>query len=328
MTTIPDDQLYKNAARAKGRVVVITGGANGIGKETALTFAKHGAKVVIGDLDVSGGEAVVAEIKRKGGNAAFTRCDVLNWDNQVALFDLALSSFGSVDIVCAIAGLTETGNAAQGSLTFENGKPQPPQLKTLQVNLVGVFYTCHLAVYHLQQNRTANDCKSLILMGSMSSWQSIPGGPQYSASKHAVLGLMRSLHMTLEPERIRTAVVHPWFADTAIVPTVVKVALAGIPLTPVSRIAGAVFYAALDADASSDGAPWLLPDDGPVFLLPQEKLTTGVYGLINTRAERAKGVVQSAKLTVAFFRDIARIIGPLRLLIIVAAAASVAYSRI
>ncbi|VDB86849.1 unnamed protein product [Peniophora sp. CBMAI 1063] len=327
MTTITDDQLFKNAARAKGRVVVITGGANGIGKETALTFGKHGAKVVVGDLDISGGKAVVAEIKKQGGDAVFSRCDVLNWENQVALFDLAISSFGSVDIVCAIAGLTEIGNTAQGSLTFENGKPQPPPLKTLQVNLVGVFYTCHLAAYHLQQHRTADDCKALILMGSMSSWQSIPKGPEYSASKHGVLGLMRSLNQTLSPERIRTAVIHPWFADTAIVPTIVKVALAGIPLTPVSRIAGAVFYSALDTDASSDGCPWLLPDEGPVFLLPQDKLTTGVYGLINARADRAKGLVQGVKLTAAFFRDIARIIGPIRLLIAVAAAASVAYTR-
>lgn len=87
------------------------------------------------------------------------------------------------------------------------------------------------------------------------------------------------------------------FTDTAIVPTVMRVALAGIPLTPVSRIAGAVFYAALDTDTSSDGSPWLLPDDGPVFLLPQEKLTTGVYDLINARAQRAKGCVPLLRIS-------------------------------
>ncbi|VDB85053.1 unnamed protein product [Peniophora sp. CBMAI 1063] len=58
-----DYQPYKNATRAKGRVVVIAGGATGIGKEIALTFGKHGAKVVVGDLDISGGKTVFGKIK-------------------------------------------------------------------------------------------------------------------------------------------------------------------------------------------------------------------------------------------------------------------------
>lgn len=90
---------------------------NGIGKETALRFAKHGSKIIIGDLDVAGAEAVVKEIQQAGGSvisfqlidvkllrylyrqAAAQRCDVTKWDEQVSLFELAKSKFGSVDIV-------------------------------------------------------------------------------------------------------------------------------------------------------------------------------------------------------------------------------------
>ncbi|KAI0032013.1 hypothetical protein K488DRAFT_78742 [Vararia minispora EC-137] len=321
MTTILDDDLFKHAERVMGKVVVLTGGGNGIGKETAKTFAKYGAKVMIGDLDTIGGEATVAEIQANGGEAAFILCDVLNWDDQVALFDCAIERFGSVDIVVANAGLTERGDVCQGILHSKDGRPQPPPLLTLRVNLVGVFYTCDLALYHIKRTRTSNDLKAIVLLGSMASWQSIPRGPEYSASKHAVLGLMRSLHRVLEPEHIRLAVIHPWFADTKIVPTSVKLALAGIPLTPVPRIAGAIFCAATEPDPTTSGCAWVLPDDGPVFRLAREELTTGVYALINARAQRAQGVVQSIVLTFAFFRDIARIVGPGKIVVAFLAAA-------
>lgn len=72
--------------------------------------------------------------------------------------------------------------------------------------------------------------------------------------------------------------------DTAIVPLSVKLFLAGIPLTPVSRVAGAIFYAATDADMATSGSAWLLLDDGPVFMCPKEEFKMGVYKMIDDRA--------------------------------------------
>lgn len=109
----------------------------------------------------------------------------------------------------------------------------------------------------------------------------------YSASKHGVLGFMRSLYLPCLHEGIRVGIIHPWFADTAIVPIYVKVALAGIPLTPIDRVAGAIFYAATDPDMETSGCPWLLPDDGYVFRLEREHLKEGVYKMIDSRTEAA-----------------------------------------
>lgn len=65
-----------------------------------------------------------------------------------------------------------------------------------------------------------------------------------------------------------------------------KLFLAGIPLTPVPRIAGAIFYSATDPDTATNGCAWLLPDDGPVFLVPREEFKLGVYKMIDERANR------------------------------------------
>ena len=65
--------------------------------------------------------------------------------------------------------------------------------------------------------------------------------------------------------------------------------LAGLPLTPVPRIAGAVFRAATDPDAATSGCPWVLPDDGPVIRVEKEELRAGVYGMLDARIRRVNG---------------------------------------
>ncbi|KAF8197910.1 hypothetical protein BJ912DRAFT_845800 [Pholiota molesta] len=309
MSHISDDQLLSHSGRVKGKVVVITGAANGIGRETALLFASHGAKIVIGDLDVSGAAKVVADIEKAGGSAAWIKCNVTIFEEQVQLFELAVKRFGSVDIVVPNAGVTELGSF-QTIMFGKDGKPVKPSLATLEVNLYGVLYTAHLGLHYLQLNKQENDLKSLVFIGSMASWMAVPMGEMYSGSKHAVLGVMRSLHPILELKGIRVGCIHPFFVDTAIVPTPVKLLLAGIPLTPVSRVAGAIFFAASDADMNTSGSAFLLLDDGPVFMVPKEEFKEGVYKMIDNRANAGQAVLTGIKAWVSFFRDVWYIAGP------------------
>ncbi|KAF8972996.1 hypothetical protein BDZ97DRAFT_1912597 [Flammula alnicola] len=307
MSHIPDEELFSHSDQVKGKVVVITGAANGIGRETALRFASYGAKVVIGDLDIAGASSVVAEIEKAGGSAACIKCNVTKFEEQVEMFELAIKKYGSVDIVVPNAGVSEVGTFRE--LEFKDGKPVKPKMATFEVNLFGVLYTAHLAVYYLQKNKQEGDLKSLVFIGSVASWMGIPMGEMYSGSKHAVLGVMRALHPILEDKGIRVGCIHPFFADTAIVPTPVKLFLAGIPLTPVPRVAGAIFYAATDPDMATSGSAYLLLDDGPVFMVPKEEFKEGVYKMIDDRSNAIRGALSGARAWFAFLRDVWRITG-------------------
>jgi NAD(P)-dependent dehydrogenase (short-subunit alcohol dehydrogenase family) len=307
MSSIPDDRLFAHSDRVKGKVVVITGAANGIGKETALRFAHYGAKVVIADLDITEANKVVDLLEKDGRTAIATKCNVTNWDEQVEMFELALKKYGSVDIVVPNAGISESSSFE--TVEIKNGVPVKPSLKTLEINLTAVIYTAHLALHYLDVNKQPGDLKSLIFIGSMASWQAIPHGAMYSASKHAVLGMMRSIHPTMENKGIRVGCIHPFFADTGIVPVPVKVFLAGIPKTSVSRIAGAIFYAATDRDEKSSGSAWLLVDDGPVFMVPKEQFKQGVYKMIDERVNAVRAVYTRINGWYRFAHDIWRITG-------------------
>ncbi|KAG6900727.1 hypothetical protein C0993_003753 [Termitomyces sp. T159_Od127] len=347
MTSIQDDKLYAFTNRLKDRVVIITGAANGIGRETALQVASYGAKVVIGDLDVSGAEKTVRDIEAAGGTAVSRKCNVTSWDDQIALFDLAIAQFGVVDIVLARdachrvifqvpnAGVTEIGSFHK--VSFAHGKPVKPDTRTIDVNLFGVIYTTHLALHYLNVKRAARDdtLKAVVLIGSMgpqqtpeASWLGIPHGAMYAASKHGVLGLMRSLYPEFALNNIRIATIHPFFADTKIVPIPIKVLLAGIPLAPVPRVAGAIIHAATNPDPETNGVAFLLNDDGPVFMVPREEFKLGVYKMIDERSNRLLSSAAGAAYYARLAKDYFRILGkPVLLAAVVAGAAKVGWER-
>jgi len=262
---------------------------------TPIIHPFHRAKLVLGDLNEPGLEKIVSEIRRAGGEAIGLRCDVTVWDDQLRLFEAAIEAYRSVDIVVANAGVNEIGSFWNPK--FENGKPLKPSTATVDINLVGTIYTAHLALHYLNVNRTT-ECtlKSIVLLGSMASWQASAQGVVYSASKHAVLGLARAMHAPLSARGIRVAVVHPFFTDTGLMTTMNRIAIAGIPLTPIERVAGTIVFSSTDPDIASTGAVWLLPDGGTLLRLEKEIVKGGVYDIIAERNRRFIGTITRLKV--------------------------------
>jgi len=324
MTSLNDEQLLQHGERSKGKVILITGAASGIGKEAALVFAHFKAKLVLGDLNVAGIDEVVKEINKSGGEAVGQRCDVTDWDSQLALFELGISSFGAIDVVVANAGISEAGSFFNPRVV--GGKPEKPKTTTLNVNINGAIYSTSLALHYLELNRVSpSDVKAIIVMGSMASWECIPSAPMYTASKHAVLGFARSVAARVKNRNIRVNVIHPFFSATGILNAGTRVFLAGLPMVSVHRIATTILYAATNPDPETAGSVFALVDDGPVLLLEKEAIKGGIYDIFNARAARLLTAVTYIGVGV----DVAKVLGPKMFkLVIPAGFAALAYMYI
>lgn len=295
---IPDDKLLEFAERVNNQVVIITGAANGIGREVALTFARYGSKLVIGDIDVKGALKTIEEIKKYGSDAISLPCNVLEYDDLASLFQLALRKFGRIDIVIPNAGVTEIGEFTRVGF----GQPKKPNLKTLDVNLISVIHTTQLAHHYFSNSKNSDSLKTIVIIGSMGSLSGIPAAPIYAASKHALLGFMRSISYEFNLEGIRIAAVCPWFADTSIVPTKLRIFFVGVPFVPLSKIAGAVLLAATDKTPDTHGAVYTLPDEREVLRIPPPQINEGVYQIMNNRAKRLLGAKQTLKTFAALLK--------------------------
>ncbi|KAF2009279.1 NAD(P)-binding protein [Aaosphaeria arxii CBS 175.79] len=237
-----DVTIPYEAGWVKGKTIVITGGASGFGASFARHWAINGATVVLGDINVEGGQQLARDLQNETGqsNAHFVHCDVTDWQSQVNFFKEAakLSPHGGIDTVVANAGIAGA-DPVQSPRNMEAAEPQKPNFKIMDVNLTGVLYTTHLAYYWLPKNPGSEACsmeskpaervrdRHLLLLGSVASLAPIVMQPQYAAAKHAVLGLFRSLRATSHPQGIRINLLCPYFIDTPIITTPARLALAG-----------------------------------------------------------------------------------------------------
>lgn len=139
-----------------GKTILITGGASGFGEGFFRKWATHGANVIIGDINDKRGEAIVNEVRQKTGNKNnhYIHCDVTDWQSQVDFFHKAvkLSVHGGIDAVVANAGITESDARFEEPSGLDADSPPKPNLKCFDVNLLGVLYTSHLALYYLPRN--------------------------------------------------------------------------------------------------------------------------------------------------------------------------------
>ncbi|GAA6030724.1 hypothetical protein JCM8097_006290 [Rhodosporidiobolus ruineniae] len=205
-----------DAGALKDKVVVITGGSKGFGKTYALRAAAYGAKVVIAARGQSGIDATVQEIEAAGGKASGLATDVSNWDSQVALFEHAVKTFGPIDVVVANAGLFLTEDFLQDKVD-EKGLLAKPDMAVVEVDTVGTIYTAKLGIHYLRKNPSPSpSLKSLVILGSLTSYIASPGAALYMSSSHGRLGLARALALE---SQIHGLGINIGFVASAPVPT-------------------------------------------------------------------------------------------------------------
>ena len=235
-----------------GKTIVITGGASGFGAGFFRKWARAGATVIVGDINVDKGDKLVREVRKETGNPNlhFHHCDVTDWRSQVQFFKDALkqSPHGGIDTVVANAGVIERNDTIDKPEGLDAADPPPPNLNLLEVNLKGVLYTVHLALYHLARNPGSvpaspnNDPASiqrdrhLILVASMAGLAPLPSQTMYSTSKHAVVGLYRSLRASSFMHGVRTNLLCPYFVDTPLFTAGGRALIAGCPMGTVEDV--------------------------------------------------------------------------------------------
>lgn len=185
-----DHTLPIDPSKLAGKSVIVTGGANGMGETCVRQFAAASANATIADVNKRGYD-LADEINKEHGaeRTVFVEVDIRDWDQQKKMFDLTLSKFGSVDVVIANAGISRSSGDSLWNLDDPNGEPVKPDLRIVDVNLKGSFYTWKLAVHYWrkQEEREERD-RCFIITGSMVGWIDSPvsqiGKIQFDADVH------------------------------------------------------------------------------------------------------------------------------------------------
>lgn len=186
-----------------GRVAVVTGGSEGIGRAVAAALAREGASVMLTSRDRERAEAVAAEVDAAHpGSVRGFPCDVRHMDACEGLVAATLEAFGGLDILVNNAGLGIFKTIQEMSL--EEYRVQ------IDTNLVGVF---HMTKAALEPLRAADDAW-IINVGSLASRNSFSRGVGYNASKFGLLGMTEAMMLDLRYEGIRTTILMPGSVNT------------------------------------------------------------------------------------------------------------------
>ncbi len=168
-----------------GKVAIVTGAAAGIGRGAARAFALEGARVVVADLETTGGEETVRLIEEAGGEASFARCDVSKESDVEALVARAVRLYGSLDFAFNNAGIGPDGVRIPVQPIVES--PADAWMAHLDVNLTGIFFCLKYEMRQMMKQRQG----AIVNCSSLQAIRSVRGFAGYGATKTGLLGLTR-----------------------------------------------------------------------------------------------------------------------------------------
>ena len=238
--------------RFKDKVVIVTGGAGGIGKATAVKFASEGAQVVICDVVEETGQALAAEL---GNNASFYKVNVTNRQEVQEWIDAVFAKYGRIDVLINNAGITRDGQFIKykdGQLVGQMGEDAFDAV--IAVNLKGVFNVAQAVVpYMIKQNGGV-----IISASSVVGLYGNFGQTNYAATKFGVIGMTKTWARELGKYQIRVNAVAPGFVLTDMVLKMPENVLAAMAAkTPLGRLAKPEEIANVYAWLASDDASYI-----------------------------------------------------------------------
>jgi NAD(P)-dependent dehydrogenase (short-subunit alcohol dehydrogenase family) len=245
-----------------GKVAVVTGAGNGIGRATAVAFAGSGAKVVLVDRDSAGGEATAGIIRQQGGDSRFVAADVTKSADVAGYVKAALDAYGRIDCFHNNAGIE---GAWQHTAQYDEAMFD----QVIAVNVKGVF----LGLRHVLPVMLAQKSGAIVNTASVAGLVATPGMPAYVASKHAVIGLTKTAAGEVARSGVRVNAVCPGPVDTRMIHSLEQMinprdpAMVGrryqsaIPLgryVTVDEIAATVLFLCSDLAAAITGAQYVV----------------------------------------------------------------------